>query len=319
LKTSELKSFLGDKPIAVLYGGTSGEREVSLRSGAKVHASLTHQGFNAYLLDARDDFIGALRENPPAVVLIMLHGTPGEDGAIQGAVETLGLPYTGSGVQASAFGIHKVISKHIFLQLGLNTPPFLPVPLTSSLEKKREQAIETLGLPLVVKPVNEGSSLGVEFIRDADSLLPAMERERNEFGDFLLETLVEGVAVTVGILGTGAESFALPVLELRVKEREFYDYKAKYTEGMTEFVIPADIPDVSSNRLKEQSLIVHRALGCRGFSRVDGIVAEDGTPFLFEINTIPGMTALSDLPAEAEAMGISYDEVVLWILKSAWE
>jgi D-alanine-D-alanine ligase len=314
-----LKTFLGAKPIAVLYGGTSGEREVSLRSGTNVHASLTRQGFNAYLLDARDDFIDALRSNPPAVVLIMLHGTPGEDGSIQGAIETLGIPYTGSGVQSSAFGIHKVMAKHIFVRMGLNTPPYLSVPRETSLENARDSTLSDLGLPLVVKPVNEGSSLGVEFIRDEGSLLPAMEKEREGFGDFLIERLVDGVAVTVGILGTRSESFALPTLELRVKEREFYDYTAKYTKGMTEFIIPAEIPETSSALLQEQALAAHRSFGCRGFSRVDGIVAKDGTPFIFEINTIPGMTDLSDLPAEAEAMGISYDEVVLWILKSAWE
>ena len=158
MKTHELKTFLGAKPIAVLFGGTSGEREISLRSGTNVHASLVRQGFNAHLLDARDDFIGALRENTPAVVLIMLHGTPGEDGSVQGAIETLGLPYTGSGVQASALGIHKVAAKRIFVQMDLNTPPFLQVSRETPLDDAREHALRELGLPMVVKPVNEAEA-----------------------------------------------------------------------------------------------------------------------------------------------------------------
>jgi D-alanine-D-alanine ligase len=319
LKTTDLRSFLGNKPIAVLYGGTSREREVSLRSGAKVHDSLDRQGFNAYLLDARDDFIGRIRENPPAVVFVMLHGTPGEDGSIQGALETLDLPYTGSGVVASALGIHKVLSKRVFREMKLQTPTFLEVLRESSLKETGERALREIGLPLVVKPVDEGSSLGVEFVRDETRLVSSMEEHRAQFGDFMVERLVPGTCVTAGILGTRGESFALPLLELRVKGSEFYDYDAKYTKGMTEFVIPAEIPERSARLLQKQSLRAHRALLCRGFSRVDGIVGEDGTPYLLEINTIPGMTALSDLPAEAEAMGISYDEVVLWILKSAWE
>ncbi len=308
-----------NKKIVVLYGGWSREREVSLRSGKKVHESLIRQGFNAELLDVDHDYIDKLRSMQPDVVLIMLHGKPGEDGTFQGALESMGIPYTGSGVLASALGINKVASKRIFQSVGIPTPDFVYVPSWMDLEKAREAALSKIGIPMVIKPKDEGSSLGVHIIRAEEELIPLMNQERKEYGDFLIEKFIKGKSVTTGILGTGGEAFAVPVLELRVKGREFYDYEAKYTKGLTEFVIPAELPPETYAWLQDVSLRAHIALECRGFSRVDAVVAEDGTPYVLEVNTIPGMTDLSDLPAEAAAMGISYDELVLWILKSAYE
>ncbi len=315
----EAREFFRGKKIVVFYGGWSRERDVSLRSGKRVFDSLIRQGFDAALMDVDHDYIERLKELQPDVVLIMLHGKPGEDGTFQGALESLGIPYTGSGVLASALGINKVASKRIFQSVGIPTPDYVFVPAWREMGEAHREVLSKIGIPAVVKPKDEGSSLGVHIVHDEAELLPLMEKERSEFGDFLVEKFISGKSVTTGILGTGSEAFALPVLELRVKGREFYDYQAKYTKGLTEFVIPAELTEKSYRWLQEASLQAHLALECRGFSRVDAVVSDDGVPYILEVNTIPGMTELSDLPAEAEAMGISYDELVLWILKSAYE
>lgn len=315
----EARNFFRDKKLLVLYGGWSREREVSLRSGRKVYESLLRQGFFVELLDMQKDFLERIKEISPDVVVIMLHGKPGEDGTVQGVLETLGIPYTGSGVLASAIGMNKLASKKLFLSTSIPTPQFIEVPKESDLYQKREEALSEMGLPIVIKPKEEGSSLGVKIIKDEVPLLKIMEEEREEFGDFYLEKYINGKTVTIGVLGTREESFALPILELRVKGREFYDYDAKYTKGLTEFVIPAEIPEDTYKDLQKYSVKAHRLLECRGFSRIDAVVSESGEPFVLEVNTIPGMTDLSDLPAEANACGISYDELVLWILKSAYE
>jgi D-alanine-D-alanine ligase len=319
VEIEEARTFFRDKKILVLYGGWSRERDVSLRSGKKVYDSLLRQGFNVELLDMQRDYLDRIREISPDVVVIMLHGKPGEDGTVQGALETLQIPYTGSGVFASATGMNKLAAKRIFLSASIPTPDFIEIPREADLRKKMEEALEKMGLPLVIKPKDEGSSLGVKILKNSNDLIEIMGEERRVFGDFFMEKYIEGKTVTIGVLGTREKAFALPILELRVKGREFYDYEAKYTKGLTEFVIPAEIPGETYEALQEFSLKVHRLLECRGFSRIDAVVSRDGKPYILEINTIPGMTELSDLPAEAEAHGISYDELVLWILKSAFE
>ncbi len=315
----EVRERLKEWRIVVFYGGWSREREVSLRSGKKVYESLKRQGFNVTLIDVDRDYIDRVREAGADVVVIMLHGKPGEDGTIQGALESLGIPYTGSGVLASAVGMDKISTKRILSSLQIRTPRYVYVPKESDLKKKAEEALRILGLPLMVKPREEGSSIGVYLVKDEKTLFELMPQEREEFGDFYIEEFIEGKSVTVGVLGTREESFALPSLELRVKKGEFYDYDAKYKKGYTEFIIPADVPKETEEELAKLAVLTHKAIGCRGFSRVDAVVSKDGTPYILEINTIPGMTSLSDLPAEAEAAGISYDELVLWILKSAFE
>jgi len=314
-----LREKLRGKRIVVFYGGWSSERDVSLRSGRKVYESLKKQGFDAVLLDVGRDYIDRLKDLGGDVVVIMLHGKPGEDGTIQGALETLGIPYTGSRVLASAVGMDKITTKRILLSIGIRTPDFVFVPLESDLKEKEKDALRKLGFPMIIKPREEGSSIGVRIIREDDDLFGLMAQEREDFGDFYLEKFIEGKSVTVGILGTRENSFALPSLELRVKKGEFYDYDAKYRKGYTEFIIPAELPNTSLEELEQLSLLTHRAVGCRGFSRVDAVVSRDGVPYILEINTIPGMTDLSDLPAEAEAAGISYDELALRILASAFE
>ncbi len=311
--------LLRDKKILVLYGGWSREREVSIRSGTKVLNALTSMGFNAVGLDMDRDFYNRIREISPDVVVIMLHGKPGEDGTVQGTLELMGIPYTGSGVLASAIGMNKIATKRMLLFHNLPTPDFVYDPYNRDPVKLSEKVIEKLGIPVVVKPVEEGSSLGVKIVKSEGELPRVIEEELGEFGNIYFERYIKGKSVTVGVLGTGEDAFPLPILELRPKGREFYDYEAKYTHGLTEFIIPAEIPDRAYRKLQKDSLRTHQIVGCRGFSRVDAVVSEDGEPYILEINTIPGMTDLSDLPAEAEHMGISYNELVLYILASAYE
>ncbi len=307
---------IGDRPVVVLAGGWSRERDVSLRSGKNVHASLERQGFRSVLLDMTRNYLEDLRALDPAVVVIMLHGSPGEDGTVQGALDTLGIPYTGSGVLASALGMDKWLSTLVFQAAGLPVIPTVLIPARTAPEKHRD-ALARIQPPYITKPRAEGSSIGMEIFPDLPSLLEALPRFQEAYGDMLVQPFLKGRTVTTGILGTGEESFALPILELRPKERPFYDYEAKYTHGATEFILPAELPDDLSRALQEASLQAHRLLGCRGFSRVDGLVVEDRF-YLLEVNTIPGMTDLSDLPAQAKAAGISYDELVLYILQSAF-
>lgn len=301
---------LKKKRIAVLMGGSSHEREISLRSGKKVLESLKRQGFSAIGLDTDEDLIDRLREVD--IVFIALHGRFGEDGCIQGMLEMIRLPYTGSGVLASALAMNKVASKRIFESLKIPTPRFRKIEKDEDIERQCQGIIEELGLPLIAKPTSEGSSLGVKIIKDKEELEPSIREIINEYKDAFVEEFITGTHVTVGILN----SLTLPILEL-VPKGEFYDYKAKYTSGMTEFIIPARLTPHVYKETQRIALSSHKALGCYGFSRVDIIVSHDGIPYVHDVNTIPGLTELSDLPAQAKAAGIDYDELILRMLKTA--
>ena len=308
-----IKHFSG-RAIGVLMGGRSGEREVSLRSGANVLAALQRCGLKAIAIDAGTESAAELRKKKIDTAFIVLHGAYGEDGTVQGLLEMMDIPYTGSGVLASALAMHKVYAKKIFQEQRIPTPDY--VWLRQGENGSGEQAAELLGFPLVVKPVAEGSSLGVSIAKDLAGLRKDAAAVARKYGDVLIERFVPGMSITVGILGTGAKTRALPILEL-VPQNEFYDYQAKYTKGLTEFVIPARLPGAIYKRAQQAALLAHQALDCRGWSRVDIIVDRAGTPLVLEVNTCPGMTDLSDLPAEAKADGLGYDDLVLEILDSA--
>ncbi|MCK4421450.1 D-alanine--D-alanine ligase [candidate division WOR-3 bacterium] len=289
--------------IGVLYGGWSAEREISILSGKKVASALKNRGYDVIEIDVGRDIPQVLKKNPIDIAYIMLHGKPGEDGIIQGLLETMDIPYTGSGVLASALSINKVFAKKILLSSGIPTPPFR-YPVSAN--------IVPMDLPYLIKPVLEGSSVGITIVRDKDEHYKAVQRA-NEYGDSFAEKYIGGREVTVGILG----DMALPILEL-IPKNEFYDFEAKYTQGMTEFIIPARLDDEMTKKVKNIALKAHSALGCRDFSRVD-FMLEGEDIYVIEINTIPGMTDLSDLPAEAKEIGIEYDELVEEILKLALE
>lgn len=311
------ESFEGKK-IGVIMGGTSGEREVSLRSGKKVHESLLRQGFDAVALDVRDDAVDVIKNGGFDIAFIILHGRGGEDGTIQGVLEQLKIPYTGSGVLASALSMDKVVSKKLFLHEGIPTPEYLVLEREWEAEKAAREAEALLKYPMVLKPVDEGSSLGVVIVHGREEFLESLDAERDHYKGLFVERYISGKCVTVGILGTGRSARPLPVLEL-VPSKEFYDYEAKYTSGMTEFICPARLNERVYAETQMHATRAHRVLGIVGFSRVDMQIDTSGRPYVLEVNSIPGMTELSDLPAEARAFGMSYDDLVFEILKSSLE
>ncbi|MCX5725792.1 MAG: D-alanine--D-alanine ligase [Candidatus Saganbacteria bacterium] len=312
-----MENNLKNKKIAVLCGGRSGERDVSLRSGARVFDSLISQGFNVIKVDTDPDLIDKLKKEKVDIVFIMLHGKYGEDGTVQGMLELYQIPYTGSKVLASALAMNKIASKRIWQAQGIPTPKFLEVDQYGDLAKGSDKIKKLFSFPLIVKPVSEGSSLGVSLVKEEAKLEEVLKKTVAEFKDVFVEEYIKGPEVTVGILGKKSDIQALPILEL-VPKREFYDYEAKYTAGMTEFIIPARLPGPLYERTQDVAVAAHKALGCYGFSRVDIMIGEDRVPYVHEINSIPGMTDRSDLPAEAAHAGISFDELVLRILASAY-
>ena len=302
--------------LGVLLGGNSGERSVSLLSGQRVSTSLRRQDYEVIDIDlVKDDWLTQLISEEVDAVFLALHGKGYEDGTIQAILSHFGLPYTGSGILASALGMNKIMSKQIFSTMQIPTPDYLKIHLEEDLKVQTQNAIEQLGLPLVVKPASEGSSLGVSIIHEPDEIYHAIEKNRI-FKDNLFEKYVQGQEITVGLIGVGDDLQALPILEL-IPKREFYDYQAKYTAGLTEFVIPARLSDEVGQVAQSIALRAHQALGCHGYSRVDMIVDRLGQPFVTEVNTLPGLTELSDLPAQAAAAGISYDRLISKILDSA--
>jgi len=305
---------LKNKKIIVLCGWISREREVSLRSGKKIYSALLRKGYDVTLIDPKmKGWEPVLRGD---IVFIALHGKPGEDGTIQGFLETFNVPYTGSGVLASSLAMNKLISKKMFISSGIPTPDYLSMDDFESIDDFISKSMEYIGLPAVVKPVSEGSSIGVSIVKDADSLAPVVKDTVNKFDRVFIEKYIEGREITIGIIELDGKPVALPILEL-VPRNKFYDYEAKYTAGFTEFIIPARMDKEKYTLAQELALKAHKALGCTGFSRVDLITDSNDNPYVLEVNTIPGMTELSDLPAMAKAYGIDYDDLVEIMLQSA--
>lgn len=301
--------------VALLMGGMSAEREVSLNTGAQVASALRERGHTVEPIDTIDrGFIDVLRSKPFDVVFICLHGRMGEDGTMQGLLEVLGLPYVGSGVLASALAMDKVASKHIFTAAGLLTPA--SVALTT-LPDDLAPVVGELGSMLVVKPASEGSSVGMSIVHEPAELGPAIELALRHDSIVLVEQFIRGAEVTVGVLGN-EQLEALPTLEV-VPEHEFYDYESKYVPGMSSHIIPARVSEDLRAECQKMALEAHRALGCRGMSRSDTIVTEDGAVYLLELNTIPGMTATSLLPDSARAAGIEFPELCDRLVRLALE
>ncbi len=291
-------------------GGLSSEREVSLASGNAILEALKGKGYDAVAVDVGRDVGEQLRKSGIEVAFNGLHGKFGEDGAIQGLLEILGIPATGSGILASAMGMNKIISKTVFKAYGLHVGPFMVVsagdkePLTT--------AQMELGFPLVVKPSSEGSSVGVSVVNTADELAPAVKLAFSYDREVLIEKYIRGMEVQVGVLGARA----LGAIEIVPKD-VFYSYKAKYEQGMSEHFFPARVPEAVYKRTLDAGLAAHRALGCRGYSRVDFIIDAAGDPYILEVNTLPGMTATSLLPDIARGVGMSFPDLVEEILRLA--
>lgn len=296
------------KRIGVLMGGLSAEREVSLKSGAAVHKALLEAGYNAVAIDVDRDLAARLAAERIEVAFICLHGRYGEDGSVQGLLELMGIPYTGSGVLASALAMDKIFAKKIFAASGMTITPYVVV------QQGEEPAVSFLPfpLPVVVKPSREGSSVGVCIVKQAGELQSAVEDAFRYDREILIEQYVKGREIQVGIL----DGAAIGAIEI-VPKNEFYDFEAKYTDGMATHILPAPLPPEQYASLLKAGEQAHRCLGCSGYSRVDFIVTDAGAAYVLEVNTLPGMTALSLLPEIAQGAGISFGELVERIISSA--
>lgn len=300
-----------DLKITVIYGGISSEREVSLRSGRAMHGALLRCGYkNVSLFDLTRDNLAQLLISRPDLAVLALHGKGGEDGCIQGALELAGIPYTGPSVEASAICINKIRTKEILESVGLPTPAFVTCHAAeaSDMPKMAQMLIQKIGFPMVLKAPTQGSSIGVVIVKDR-SELDAAVKEVFRYGDMLLaEQFVEGAELTLPILGND-EPISLPVVEI-TSENEFYDYHAKYTQGMCHHIIPARISDDESERISEIGKRAYRALGCSGLSRIDFILDRKKGPMIIEVNTLPGMTEMSLFPDSARYAGISFEALM---------
>lgn len=308
--------------IAVIMGGKSGEREVSLRSGRNIADALKRSGCTAATFDVEPDLFIQLRDYKPDLVFLALHGRYGEDGTIQGMLDLMGIRYTGSGVLASALAMDKMMAKRIFTYENIPTPKAATIQI-EELEREDRSAIEEricgrIGLPAVVKPVLEGSSLGVTIIRGADQFWPAVQSAFQHDHTVMVEQFVSGIEITVAVLGN-RDPRPLPVIEVVPRLGGFYDYESKYASGGSDHIIPARLPGPVLDLASRIAVQSHQALGCRGYSRTDMIVDGEGVPFVLEVNTLPGMTKTSLVPDAALAAGIGFDELVLEIARLALE
>jgi D-alanine-D-alanine ligase len=296
--------------VGVLMGGLSREREISLKTGKAVLKALTEKGYNVHPIDVGYDISEILFKEKIECAFLALHGRYGEDGTIQGMLELMGIPYTGSGVLASALAIHKIMSKKIFLCEKIPTPSY-DVFDRGEIEKDPLRPM-SLPLPVVIKPAREGSTIGISIVRKKDNLLPALHEAAKYDEEILVEEFMKGREITVGILG----DIPLPIIEI-VPKSGFYDYHSKYTKGETQYIIPARIPREKYLYAQEMGLKAFHALGCSGCARVDLMTDEEGNPFVIDVNTMPGMTETSLLPQAAAFAGIAFEELVERILLGA--
>jgi D-alanine-D-alanine ligase len=303
--------------VAVLMGGKSAEREVSLMSGAGVLKALQSKGVDAHAFDPAERELVELKRKGFQRCFIALHGRFGEDGTVQGALELLGIPYTGSGVMASAISIDKVMTKRVWMAEGIPTPQY---KLLRRGSYQREEVIkipDELGLPLIVKPAREGSSIGVAKVQGYSEMQEAVEAAAALDADVLCEQFIAGDEVTCPILGTGADARALPVIRIVAPEGN-YDYQNKYFTDDTKYLVPCGLPEGEEAAIQELVVKAYRVLGCRGWGRIDVMIdAKTRKPSLLEINTSPGMTGHSLVPMSARASGISYEDLCLQLLMSA--
>lgn len=293
--------------VGIFLGGKSHERPVSLRSGKAVYQALKNAGLDVVMIDTANGFRSKIKQEPINLAFLALHGVGGEDGAIQKVLIRERIPYVGSNPKASALAFDKARAKSLFRRFGIPTPPYDVVD-----RKNWRQKIRKWSPPYVVKPVNEGSSIGIFFVEGKSNAAKKIQSSLRCYPRLLIEKKIEGREFTVGILGNEA----LPVIELRPK-RKFYDYKAKYTKGLTDYLVPAPIDPELAGRLQSIAIRVHQLLGLRDLSRVDFKVDLKGNPFVLEINSIPGFTETSLLPKAAKQMGLDFTALCFRLLQMA--
>ncbi|WAW11122.1 D-alanine--D-alanine ligase [Oxalobacter vibrioformis] len=299
--------------VGVLLGGQSGEREISLRSGSGVLAALLSRGVNAHPFDPGERSLVELAEEKFDRVFIALHGPYGEDGTMQGVLEQLGIPYTGSGVMASALAMDKVMTKRIWLSKNLPTPRYIEL----SRQSDWNAVIAELGLPLIVKPAHEGSTLGISRVTTADALPAAYALAAQYDKSVLAEEFIAGMELTCPVLDMDGEPRALPLVRIIAPDAN-YDYENKYFSGKTQYLCPCGLDENLEKEIQAVTVEAYKMLGCRGWGRADIMLrASDEKPYLLEMNTSPGMTDQSLVPRSARAAGIDYEELCMRILEAA--
>lgn len=312
-----------NEKIAVLMGGRSLEREVSLKSGERVCQALEERGYRVLPLDVTSDLVTTLRSERPDAVYIALHGKYGEDGTVQELLEFLGIPYTGPGVVASALAWDKSLSKRLFVAEGIPTPPWVTFTVDAFKEAGAATALDLVpdavgGFPVAVKPAEQGSALGLSRVEDAAALPEALLSALSYADSAIVEKWIDGTELAVSVLEGPEGLRVLPPVEM-VPKSGLFDFNAMYTAGETDYYVPARLEPATLRVVEELAARVHDLLGCRQLSRVDMVVAPDGTPYVLEVNTSPGMTETSLLPMAADAVDIGFQELVEHLIRSTLE
>lgn len=303
--------------VGVLFGGRSAEREVSLMSGSGVLKALQSKGIDAHPFDPAERSLSELEAEKFDRVFIALHGRYGEDGTLQGVLEQLGIPYTGSGVMASSIGMDKVMTKRIWLNHGLPTPRFAVLDSKTASDEELSKAIDDLGLPLMLKAPHEGSTIGISKVVAASEVRSGFANCAKYDEVVLAEEFITGRELTVPVLGKGRNACALPIVEIRAPQGN-YDYQNKYFSDDTQYLCPAPLDEALTQRIQSLAVRAFNAIGSSGWARIDFMLrATDSEPFLLEINTSPGMTGHSLVPMSAKAAGMSYEDLCVEILRSA--
>ena len=303
--------------VAVLFGGDSAEREISIMSGTGVLNALQSQGVDAHAFDPAERDLSELKRDGFARCFIALHGRHGEDGSVQGALELLGIPYTGSGVMASAIAMDKVMTKRVWIAEGLPTPRHVWLAPGKHTRDRVIVVPDELGLPLIVKPPREGSSIGVTKVTGYSQMQDAVALAAKYDPDVLCEEFIDGDEVTCAVLGQGEHAQALPVIRIVAPEGA-YDYQNKYFTDEVNYLCPSGLPDAEEREIQRIAVAAYTTLGCRGWGRADLMIRRtDRKPFLLEINTSPGMTSHSLVPMSAKAAGMSYEQLCVTLLSNA--
>lgn len=297
--------------IAVLYGGVSKEREVSISSSNGIIAALKDNGHDVIGIDFHPERLEEVLQLQVDLVFIGLHGKHGEDGAVQGLLDMLEIPYVGSGVLASSLAMDKTKAKEMFMQAGIPVAKGKRYRITnqSDLAILADDITAQFSVPFVIKPNREGSTLGLTIVQEVEQVPEALENARKSDEYVLVEQFIAGKELTVPVMGKWQGEEALPIIEI-IPKNELYDYESKYALGGSEHIIPAQIDEVTTERIKDFSVLAHQVLGCEVYSRADFLLTDDGTPYLLEVNTLPGMTPTSLFPDSAKQVGLSYEDMI---------
>ena len=315
--TTNKKFDISTAKVAVLMGGRSAERDISLMSGEGVLKALQSKGVNAHAFDPANQAMDQLKQQGFSHAFIALHGRFGEDGSVQGALELLGIPYTGSGVMASSIAMDKVMTKRIWSAVGLSTPKSVSLAPDEQSPRAIAAIPQTLGLPLIVKPPREGSSIGITKVTTAEGIEAATQLAIQYDPDLLCEEFIDGEELTCPVIGNGIHARALPVVRIAAPDGA-YDYNNKYFTDDVKYHCPSGLPEAEEKAIQALVVAAYRALGCRGWGRADIMLrASDRKPYLLEMNTSPGMTSHSLVPMSARAAGISYEDLCIQLLQSA--